>query len=79
MGLLECKPKNGTASVNTDSQLGKQEACFACATQVWLTVNHNTSVILANEFDVRSEPGSCQSNLCFFHEAMNSCINLKIH
>ena len=36
--------KSGTASVNTDSQWIKQEACFARATQVWLAVNHNTSV-----------------------------------
>ena len=38
------KLKSGTASVNTDSQWSKQEACFACATQVGLDVNHNTSV-----------------------------------
>ena len=42
--LLECKRKSGTASVNTGSQWSKQEACFARATQVWLDVNHNTSV-----------------------------------
>ena len=30
--------------MNTDSQWNKQEACFACATRVWLSVNHNTSV-----------------------------------
>ena len=58
--------------MNTDSQWTKQEACFACATQVWLNVNHNTSITSgkcvrcseltciaqAIEFD------SCQSNLC---------------
>ena len=22
----------------------QQEACYACATRVWLTVNHNTSI-----------------------------------
>ena len=38
------KRRNETASVNTDSQLSKQEACFARATHVWLTVNHNTSI-----------------------------------
>ena len=37
------KRKSGTASVNTDSQWSEQEACFACAIQVWLAVNHNTS------------------------------------
>ena len=31
-------------SVKTDSQWSKQEACFAHVTQVWLAVNHNTSV-----------------------------------
>ena len=33
-----------TASVNMDGQWCKQEACFACKTQVSLTVNHNISV-----------------------------------
>ena len=44
------------SQLNTDSQWSKQEACFACATQVWLAVNHNTKVIplLANEFNVQS-------------------------
>ena len=27
-----------------DSQWNKQKACFARETQVWLAVNHNTSV-----------------------------------
>ena len=36
--------ESGTASLNTDSQWNKKEACFACATQVWLAVNHNTSI-----------------------------------
>ena len=40
--------------MNADSQFSKQEACLACDNQVWFTVNHNNSVILANEFDVRS-------------------------
>ena len=40
--------------MNTDSKWSKQEACFARATQVWLAVNHNISVISGNEFDVRS-------------------------
>ena len=36
--------KSGAASVNTDSQWINQEACFACATPVWLAVKQNTSV-----------------------------------
>ena len=36
--------KSETASLNTDSQWSKQEACFARATQAWLAVNHKTSV-----------------------------------
>ena len=43
---------------NSQCEHGKQEACFAPATQVWLAVNHNTSIALASEL------GSCQSNLC---------------
>ena len=56
------------SSLNTDSQWSKHEACFACATHVWLTVNHNTSN--TSGLDVpkciaqASELGSCQSNLC---------------
>ena len=38
------KRKSGTVSVIMNSQWSKQEACFACATQVWLAVDHNTSV-----------------------------------
>ena len=38
------KWKSETASLNTDSQWSKQEACFARVTQVWLAVNHNTSI-----------------------------------
>ena len=41
---LEIINQSGTLSVNMDSQWSKQEACFARATQVWLPVNHNTSV-----------------------------------
>ena len=48
------KGKSGTASVNTDSQWSKQEACFAHATRVWLAVNHNTSVTSGERVDVRS-------------------------
>ena len=53
-----------------DSQLSKQEACFACATQVWLSVNHNTSVTFGKgiqclkRIEWARELGSCQSNLC---------------
>ena len=46
--------KRGTASLNTDSQWSKQEVCFACVTQVWLTVNHTPVSLLAKEFDVQS-------------------------
>ena len=43
--------------MNRDSQWSKHEACFACANQVLLTVNHYdiTPVsLLANGFDARS-------------------------
>ena len=51
-----------------NSQL-EHEACFACATQVWLTVNHNTSNtsgkrVPSLKHNARaSELGSCHSNL----------------
>ena len=60
----------GTASVNTDSQWSKQEACFARATQMWLAVdavNHNTSITFGDYIRCSkrsawaSELGSCQS------------------
>ena len=51
--------------MNTDSQMSKQETCFACATQVSLSVNHNTSVTSGSKhIALTSEFGSCQSNLC---------------
>ena len=33
------------SQLEQDSQWSKQEACFARATQVWLAVNHNTSIL----------------------------------
>ena len=62
--------KSGTASLNTDSQWSKQEACFELATQVWLAVNHNTSitsgegVLCSKRIAWASELGSCKSNVC---------------
>ena len=59
-----------TASLNTDSQWSKHEACFAPATRVWLAVNHNTSVTsgewarCSKRVARASELGSCKSNLC---------------
>ena len=57
--------------MNTDSQWSKQEACFTRANQVWLAVNHNTSVTSdewiwwSKRIPRVSELGSCQSNV--FH------------
>ena len=70
--------------MHTDSQWSRQEACFACATQVWLTVNHNTSVTSGDEFDVRTvlhrQVSLAAANQIYvIHEAMNGCKNLKIH
>ena len=72
--------------MNMDSQWCKHEACFARANQVWLAVNHNTSVTsgvwirCSKRIAPESELGSCHSNLYkVFHEAMNGCKNLKIH
>ena len=42
--LSECKTEKGMASLNTDSQWSKQEACSALATRVRLEINHNTSI-----------------------------------
>ena len=70
--------------MDIDSQWSQQEACFTSATQVSLAVNHNTSVILTNEFDVRSVLHGQVSlttvnTIHAIHEAMNGCKNLKIH
>ena len=53
---------------------GEQTHSQPSVYKVWLAVNHNTSTyvsLLANEFGVQSELGSCQSNL--FDEDMNGC------
>ena len=70
--------------MNTDNQLGKQEACFARGTQVWLAVNHKPVSLLADKFDVRSvlhgQVSLATVNQIYaFHEAMNGCINPKVH
>ena len=55
--------------MNTDSQWSKQEACYARATQLWLAVNHNTSVtsgewIRCSKRIARATVfGSCQTGL----------------
>ena len=70
--FVGAKQKSGTASVNTDSQWSKQEACFACVTPVWLAVNHNTNVFSGELFRCSkriaraSEIGSFQSNFVLF-------------
>ena len=83
--LLECKTEKRN-SLNTDSQWSKQEACFARATQVWLAVNHNTSVTsfwrMNSMFEINCNGKvAWQLSINFFvvHEAMNGCQNLKIH
>ena len=61
---------NGKAEqpVATDSQWSKQEACFSRATQVWLSVNQNTSVTPGEQIQCSkriaraSDISSCQSN-----------------
>ena len=56
--------------MNSDSQWSKQEACFAHATQVWLSVNHNTSApgrvaqsvtCLATDACLTADPGVASS------------------
>ena len=65
--------------MNTDSQWSKQEACFAHATQVWLTVNHNTSVTFGDLSMLHGQVSLAAANqICVIHEAMNVCQNLKI-
>ena len=66
-----------------DSQWSKQEACFACATQVWLVVNYNTSVtsgiwvwcwsVLQGQVSL-----AAVNQICVIPETMNGCKNLKI-
>ena len=60
--------------MNTNSQWSKQEACFACAMQVRLTVNHNTSGVLHDQVSL-----AVVNQIYYIHEAMNGCKNLKIH
>ena len=67
-----------------DSQWSKQEACFACATQVWLLSITTPVSLLAKEFDVRRVLHgrvslAAVNKICVIHEAMNGCKNLKIH
>ena len=77
---MECK----TEKPDIQRDQTKHEACFERATQVWLAVDHNTSVTSGEMIQCSkriaraSELGSCQSNLCFY-EVMNGCKNLEIH
>ena len=42
--LLECKMEKAEQRVRTRTANGANRSLFARATQVWLAVNHNTSV-----------------------------------
>ena len=44
MDLLDCKTEKWNSQCEHGQPIEQQEACFARATQVWLDVNHNTSV-----------------------------------
>ena len=65
--------------MDTHSQWSKQEACFACATQVWQSLSILTPVsLIANEFDVPSVLHgqvslAAANSFCVFHEALNGC------
>ena len=64
--------------------MGQTRGIFACATQAWLALNQNTSVTLANEFNVRSVLHrqvslAAVNQIDVIHEDMYGCKNLKIH
>ena len=64
--------------------MSKQEACFACATRVWLAAITTPASILANAIDVRSVLNGQVSlaavkYMCVFYEVMKGFKNLKIH
>ena len=61
--------------------MNTQDACFACATQVWLTVNNNTSVTFGDVQSVLHGQVSLAAfnQIYVIHEAMNSCKNLEVH
>ena len=67
--------------MNTDSQwdIDKQDACFAHAAQVWLTLSITTPVsLLANEFHDRSSLHgqvhlAAVNQISVIHEALNGC------
>ena len=66
--------------MNMDSKWSKPEACFACATRVWLAVVS----LLANELYVQSVlhwqvSFAAVNQIHVIHEAVNGCKNLKVH
>ena len=77
------KWKSGTASLNTDSQWRKQEPVLhvrlGCG-----SLSITMPVLLpANDLDVGSVLHgqvtlAAVNQICVIHEAMNSCVNLKI-
>ena len=58
--------------MNTDSQRSKQEACFARATRVWLTVNHNASVT-SSEFDIEDKKQLASNTWVGFKFQITKC------
>ena len=78
------KWKSGTASVNTDRQWSKQQACFACATRCGTLSITTPASLLANELIVRSVLHrqvslAAANHIYVIYEAMKGCKNLKVH
>ena len=64
--------------MNMSSKWRKQEVCLACATQVWLAVNHNTSVTSVSVLQGQVSLAAV-NQIYVIHEAMNGYKNLKIN
>ena len=69
--------EKGNTQLEDRQPMEQTKACFARANQVWLTVNHNTT--LANYFHVRSVLHGQVSLAAVNYEAMNDYKSVKIH
>ena len=80
--MLECKAEQPVWRRIANG--ANKEACFARATQLWLAVNHNTSVTsgewirCSKRIARASDLGSCQSNSCQFMRDMNNCFKCEL-
>ena len=76
--------EKGNSQLEHGQPMEQTRGLFARATQVWLAVNHNTSItsgerVRCSKSIARAVNLAAVNEICVIHEVMNVCKNLKIY